>query len=190
MWIKIPVFPKKVDFFVLYMQSSVYMVFLETKNWVSKIWTVPYCKLKCLGDSQVLWVRSRLGGTVAGAPSSKACCCRGGLVLTVFPFFKRSQNQDFFHIGNNLFIKCNNYWWTKYICGPNPAQRLSFFVSLFFKCSIFSVFTKLCKHHHCLIPENFFTAKGGALASSSHFLFRLTPALGNNQLTFDLYGFA
>lgn len=135
-----------------------------------------------------LWPRAAAQPAPQPPPSSRGMLL-SGQVMTAFQFFKRSQNQDFFCIGNHLFITCCDYWRTKYICGPDPAQRQSFFVSLFFKCTIFSIFTKLCKHYHCLIPEHFLHCKRECPNISSPFQFppRFNPW---QQSTFYLYGFA
>jgi len=54
---------------------------------------------------------------------------------------------------------------------------------------VFSIFTRLCNHHHHLIPEYFHHTKKKLyrLAVTSHFRHPLVP--GNQQSTFCLYEF-
>lgn len=55
---------------------------------------------------------------------------------------------------------------------------------------IFTIFTELCDHHHCLITEHFYHFQKKPMPISSHSSFTLPPAPGNHESTFCLCRFS
>lgn len=151
MWIKILVFPSESSLFCfVYAVFCIYSILGNQELSVQKLGSnlTPWVANCSACGRQSLWAdvagRVALWGTGRSSPAKaqpapsplQRLLLLGGSSRDALPVFQEESELRLFLVGNLLFIKYCNYWWTKYVCGPDPAQRLSFFVFLVFKCII------------------------------------------------------